>query len=224
MNSKLAAAVVAVMTEVKGIEKKLNVGSGSMSYKGVADKDVKKIIGGALAKNGLCLIPTKIEPTTTVERWETEYKGIKKMKQQVFTEVIAEYTLMHISGESIVVAGYGHGVDSMDKSAGKATTYALKNAMLQLSLAPTGTIDADTTASTDIPVAPVKIAVVKADSEEPKTGELLVLKKGDSNWDGVLGYLKDNKGGDFPALIKNMSVKYKINKTAEKQLEKEFKA
>lgn len=221
---ELAKAVVAVMTEVKGIEKKLNVGVGNSAYKGVADKDVKLIIGQALAKNGLCLIPTKVEPTIQIDRWEVVYGGQPKQKQQVFTEVTTEYTLLHVSGQHITVAGYGHGVDSQDKSAGKATTYALKNAMLQLSLAPTGVIDADVTSSASMPVAPAKKVEPKSDSEPAKAGELIPLKKGDANWAGVISYLKDNKDVEFTTLIKNMSVKYKINKTAEKQLEKEFKA
>ncbi len=141
------------------------------------------------------------------------------MKQQVFTEVTTEYTLLHVSGEHITVSGYGHGVDSQDKSAGKATTYALKNLMLQLSLAPTGTIDLDVTPSSDIPVAPAKKEEVK---EEGETKQLIPLKKNDKNWPGVVAYLKDNKGGDFEELVKKMSVKYKINVTAKKQLQKEF--
>ena len=47
--------------------------------------------------------------------------------------------------------GYGHGVDSQDKSAGKATTYALKYALLYAFLVPTGKIDdADNTHSEEI--------------------------------------------------------------------------
>jgi hypothetical protein len=39
------------------------------------------------------------------------------------------------------LSGYGHGVDSQDKGAGKATTYALKYTLLYLFLVPTGKID-----------------------------------------------------------------------------------
>jgi len=39
------------------------------------------------------------------------------------------------------VAGYGHGIDTQDKGAGKATTYALKYTLLYLFLVPTGKID-----------------------------------------------------------------------------------
>ena len=149
----LAKAVLAVMNEVKGIDKSMNVGSGQMSYKGVPDQEVKKIVGQAMQKNGLVLIPTSIDPKTQINEWdETTQYGVKR-KQSVFTEVITKYTLIHESGESIEVCGYGHGVDSQDKGAGKATTYALKYAMLYIFLIPTGKIDdSDSTHSEEIPV------------------------------------------------------------------------
>jgi hypothetical protein len=51
------------------------------------------------------------------------------------------YLLLHESGESMELQGYGHGVDSQDKGAGKATTYALKYTLLYTFLVPTGKID-----------------------------------------------------------------------------------
>lgn len=150
--SNLAKAVISVMKAVKNIDKNSNVGSGSNSYKGVSDKDVKKVIGEAMAKNGLCLLPIEVEPTTNIHRWEEQQtyqsKTYTKQKQSVFTEVRTKYLLLHESGESQVLEGYGHGNDSMDKSAGKATTYALKYTMLYAFLTPTGHIDdADNTHS-----------------------------------------------------------------------------
>lgn len=151
----ISKAILNVMNEVKGIEKSMTVGSGSASYKGVPDKEVKKIVGESMRKNGLCLIPISIDSNTEISRWyeETTYNGqtTKKQKQSVFTEAKTKYLLLHESGESIEVAGYGHGVDSQDKGAGKATTYALKYAMLYSFLIPTGDIDdADNTHSLDI--------------------------------------------------------------------------
>lgn len=143
--ANIAKAIVAVMQVVKGVEKNTNVGTGSNSYKGVADKDVKIAIGEAMEKHGLSILPIGVEAKTTTDRWEeqTNYNGVPqtKTKQSVFTEVETKYLLLHTSGESIVIAGYGHGVDSQDKAAGKATTYALKNALLYAFMVPTGTID-----------------------------------------------------------------------------------
>lgn len=138
----LSKAIIAVMNDVKGIEKSMTVGEGRMSYKGVPDKEVKKIIGASMAKNGLAMLPIDVEANTKIERWEeADYNGKIKTKQSVFTEVKTKYLLLHTSGESLQISGYGHGVDSQDKGAGKATTYALKYALLYSFLVPTGDID-----------------------------------------------------------------------------------
>jgi hypothetical protein len=142
----LAIAILNVMKDVKGIDKSMTVGTGNSSYKGVPDQEVKKIIGESMAKNGLTILPIGIEPTTKIERWEEEtfYNGKSnglKTKQSVFTEVKTKYLLLHESGESMELQGYGHGVDSQDKGAGKATTYALKYTLLYTFLVPTGKID-----------------------------------------------------------------------------------
>lgn len=155
---QLIKAVLCVMKEVKGIEKNLTVGSGNSSYRGVSDKDVKNIIGEAMAKNGLIILPTHIVANMKVDRWEAEYNGVKQQKQSVFTEACTNYTLMHESGQSMVIAGYGHGVDSQDKSAGKATTYALKNALLYMFLVPTGAIDDTDNSHSDSIAVPNKPA------------------------------------------------------------------
>ena len=158
---EISKAIIKVMSEVEGIEKSLTVGAGRNSYKGVSDKDVRLKIGLAMRNSGLCILPIGIEAKTTVSRWEEEStwngKTQMKTKQSVFTEVESKYMLLHTSGESIEVAGYGHGVDSQDKSAGKATTYALKNALLSIFLVPTGTIDdTDNTHSNDLPIPEAK--------------------------------------------------------------------
>lgn len=158
----LAKAILNVMNDVKGIEKSMTIGSGNMSYKGVPDQQVKKVIGESMFRNGLTILPIEIEPKTKVSRWEETNSYGTKQKQSVFTEVIAKYLLLHESGESQVLSGYGHGVDSQDKGAGKATTYALKYALLYTFLVPTGKIDdADAIHSNDVPLKSVKPASEK---------------------------------------------------------------
>lgn len=148
----LHQAMIKVMQEVKNIDKSLTVGRGNNSYNGVADKDVKQAIGQAMANNGLTCVPIDIKPTVRIDRWEEETNYGPKQKQSVFTEILATYQITHAeSKETIKIMGYGHGQDSMDKSAGKATTYALKNALLYSYLVPTGAIDdTDKTHSNDI--------------------------------------------------------------------------
>lgn len=133
----ISKAIISVMEEVKGIDKSMTVGSGTYAYKGVSDKVVKEVIRPAMIRHGLSIIPTGVEAKTEVNRW---VEG-EKTKQSTFTEVETKYTLLHVSGEMLELAGYGHGVDTQDKGAGKATTYALKYALLYLFLVPTGKID-----------------------------------------------------------------------------------
>ena len=187
----IAKAIIAVMQEVKGIDKTMTVGSGNNSYKGVPDQEVKKIIGDAMAKNGLCILPIGIEPKTEVSRWEEEttYNGQKqvKQKQSVFTEVTTKYLLLHSSGESVELSGYGHGVDSQDKGAGKATTYALKYTLLYTFLVPTGKIDdADTSHSDTIetpkraipePTTAQKVASMQKPAKTLTIDELTVIQE-----------------------------------------------
>jgi hypothetical protein len=197
----LINAVLSVMDEVKGIDKTMNVGTGSSSYKGVSDKEVKKIIGYSMKKNGLVILPIGIEPKTSIERWEESGQYGAKVKQSILTEVVATYLLCHESGESIELKGYGHGVDSQDKSAGKATTYALKYALLYTFLVPTGTIDdADNTHSNDIQI-PTK----------PLLTEDLFLKMSEA--------IKQGKKED---VIKALD-KYTINATFQVRLNKLLK-
>jgi hypothetical protein len=173
----IAKAIIEVMKTVKSIDKGMTVGSGNFSYKGVADKDVKLLIGQAMQDNGLCLIPTSVEQTVQVDRWQEEEYGKTKQKQSVFTEVKTKYLLLHESGESIEMAGYGQGVDSQDKSAGKATTYALKYALLYLFMVPTGNIDdADKSHSNEVQTAPKKESLKPSPTKEQFNGLLTYLK------------------------------------------------
>jgi hypothetical protein len=180
--TNLIEAVLSVMEDCVGLEKSMTVGSGKYAYKGVSDKDVKLKVGSSMRKHGLIILPTKITPVHTIDNWEetTPQYGTKR-KQSVFTEVITEYKLMHKSGESIDVAGYGHGVDPQDKAAGKATTYALKYVLLYSFMVATGYIDdADSTHSDDID-APKKQApkatAPKTEKELEDLFKALVVKQ-----------------------------------------------
>lgn len=161
----LVKALIQVMKDIPGIEKNTTVGTGQNSYQGVSDKDVKESVRKAMISNGLIIVPVDIEDNVRIERWEEEreWNGKKSIqqKQSVFTTVKTTYKLIHESGEELQVVGYGHGVDSQDKGAGKATTYALKYALLYLGLIPTGAIDdADNTHSEEIQTAKVSGRVI----------------------------------------------------------------
>jgi len=206
----LAKAVIKVMQAVKGLEKNSRVGVGNAAYDGTKDKDVKEAFNEALADAGLCILPIEINETTDVNRWEQEdfyngkSKGIKQ-KQSILTKVSTKYLLLHESGESMELAGYGHGIDSQDKSAGKATTYALKNCLLYTFLTPVGKIDdTDTTHSNDIATAPPKKAPAKRLPLSPADSEI---------WEGAVEYLKAGK-----VTIEKIEKKYILSPENREQL------
>jgi len=152
----ITQAIINVMTEVKNIEKKMNVGTGGASYKAVGDSMVRSELKDAMVKNGLAILPIGIEATAKIDRWEEENQYGKKFKQSILTDAHTKYLLLHTSGESIELSGYGQGVDTQDKGAGKATTYALKNVLLDTFLIIKGDeLDTDATHSNDIEVPKV---------------------------------------------------------------------
>jgi hypothetical protein len=176
---QLAKAILLVMKEVKGMEKNSRVGKGQNAYNGTKDQDVKEVFNEALFNNGLCIMPVGLEDSTQLDRWEAEYNGQKSQKQSVFTKVKVTYLLLHESGESQTLVGYGHGVDPQDKGAGKATTYALKNLLLYTFLTPVGKIDdTDTTHSDDVQTPQPKIKPVEGKPRLDDNGYTFLMTKG----------------------------------------------
>jgi hypothetical protein len=108
-------------------------------------------------------------------------------KQSVFTSVKTKYLLLHESGESIEISGYGHGVDSQDKAAGKATTYALKYALLYTFLVPTGKIDDADNENSDNIVTP------RPTTPSPEIKNKIELTPNHKNWSGAVKKLMEGK-------------------------------
>ena len=216
---QLAKAIIGVMNDVKSIEKNMQVGNGSYGYKGVADKDVKQKIGDAMQKHGLAMLPISVEPNVQIERWEES----GKQKQSTFTEVRTKYLLLHTSGQSIEVAGYGHGIDSGDKGAGKATTYALKYALLYLFMVPTGNIDdADGVHSEELSAPRGKVAPVYV---APKPAKVVTLPDvPESKWKEVAAYISENKSLGLTEILKRVGTKYSISSETKTKIENEFKS
>ena len=156
---EIAIAIKSVMEDINWIEKNMTVWTGTASYKWVSDKDVKEKIRESMIKNWLSILPTWIKSNIKVDRWEEEsewnWKTQIKTKQSIFTDVETKYLLLHTSWESIELAWYWHWVDTQDKWAWKATTYALKNTLLNMFLVPTW-VDTDNTHSDDLPTPKAK--------------------------------------------------------------------
>lgn len=165
----IAEAIKSVMDEVNWVAKNMTVWTWNSSYKWVSDKDVKQAIRESMIKHWLSILPTWVSSKIQIDRWEEvdwfskETPKAMKTKQSIFTEVETKYILLHTSWESIELAWYWQWVDTQDKWAGKATTYALKNTLLNMFLIPTW-VDTDDTHSDDLPV-PQKKEYPKSDTE-----------------------------------------------------------
>lgn len=239
----LAKAVIELVKTVGPIAKNMEIGTGKNSYKGVADKDVKEKVGQALAANGLCLLPIEVnanESTFTSKGYNGEDKT------NFFTSVVTKYLLLHESGESVELTGYGHGVDTQDKAAGKATTYALKYLLLYLSMAATGGIDDADGSHLDslpprpvVPPAPVskpdpQRSVKNFESEKPNspvnvpaqakvsTPSKHLLVKGDDKWQRVIEWSNLNRGKGFDFILEKLLVNNEISDSVAAEIKLEL--
>ena len=218
----LTAAVIKVMQAVTGIEKNSTIGQGSYQYQGVSDADVKKAYNHAMAENGLCILPIDIEADVQIDRWQ---EG-NRQKQQVFTEVTTTYLLMHTSGESQQIVGYGHGTDSNDKSAGKATTYAMKYALLYTFMAATGAIDdTDTQHSNDADKPSSEATTTRprrnanGDLENPAKPWLNTVDPQGNTTREWTNILKGIEAGTIKN-VRDVRDHYKVNKATEAEINK----
>jgi hypothetical protein len=178
---QIATAIQKVMTDINWVAKSMTVWTGNNSYKWVSDKDVKEKLRESMITNWLSILPIWVNSKIKIDRWEevdsysNESPKPMKTKQSIFTEVETKYLLLHTSWESIELAGYWQGVDTQDKWAGKATTYALKNTLLNMFLVPTW-VDTDDTHSDDLLIPPKKQETIAPKCEKCWTTKIWSTK------------------------------------------------
>ncbi len=121
----IATAVCKVMAAASHVQK-----TGKNSFHGynyASDADLLRVLQPAMADAGLIMVPTQVAQSD---------KQLDKGKMQ--TDVHVQYTLVHSSGETMTVQAVGRGIDKEDKGPYKAMTGALKYALRQTFLVPTG--------------------------------------------------------------------------------------
>ena len=206
----ISKALIKVQQTVKNLEKNSRVGKGFNAYDGTKMFDVMQAFNSAMSDNGLSILTIDVQDDLRVERWE---EG-GRMRQSVFCSVKTKYLLLHISGESLELCGYGHGTDSQDKASGKALTYALKNTLINTFLTPVGKIeDTDSTHSDDYPVVPTKKATPKK-----KLPSLPVQKYNDVAKFIREGIGKDGVIVDESERWKAIESKYSVSASAKKKI------
>lgn len=121
----------AISIEITNVAKNLNVGVGKSSYKAVGEADVLAAVRPLENKHRVYSYPVdrKIVESGTIEN--TTYNG--EVKKQIFERIEVTYRFVNMDNPSdfIDIKSYGDGIDSQDKSVGKAMTYADKYALLK---------------------------------------------------------------------------------------------
>lgn len=144
----------AVTNELRRVAKNLNVGVGQSSYKAVGEADVLDAVKPLEEKYGIYSYPISRRTINNeiLENESIDYKTKEKViKKQFFMRVETVYRFVNMDKpeEYIETTTYGDGMDSQDKSPGKAMTYADKYALLKGYKIVTGD-DPDQNASEDI--------------------------------------------------------------------------
>lgn len=152
----------AISTELMSVAKNLEVGVGASKYKAVGEADVLRAVKPLEAKYKVYSYPVSrtIIESGTIE--STTYKG--EIKKNLFERIEVIYRFVNIENpaEYVDITSYGDGIDSQDKSVGKAMTYADKYALLKAYKIVTGD-DPDQNASEDLNAATTKSAPLSQD-------------------------------------------------------------
>ena len=133
-----------VMYEAERIPKNGTAPREMGGYKFVQVGDAADYIRKALAEKVITMMPTGVQVVA-------QHEGTTKSGAPIMTvDLITEWTLTDgESGESITIMSYGAGADMGDKYSGKASTSAMKYALLTGFLLSTGALPAST-----VPMSP----------------------------------------------------------------------
>lgn len=124
-----------ITEEIGVVEKGLKVEiNKTKSYKAVSERDVLDAVKPIEAKYGIYSYPSKrevIDKDILVK--ETEYNGTITKTNTLFMRIETTYRFVNIDNpsECIETTVYGDGLDTGDKSPGKAMTYADKYALMK---------------------------------------------------------------------------------------------
>ena len=163
-----------ITSEIKTVNKNLEVGVGKNSYKAVGEADVLSAVKVLEEKYGVYSYPCKREVIDrAILETEKEYNGSVTRGNQIFLRIETTYRFVNTEkpDEFIEITTYGDGIDTQDKAVGKAMTYADKYALLKAYKIITGddpdqehspdTAKYETRATTDRKATPKQVEVLK---------------------------------------------------------------
>lgn len=119
--------LLAITSELSRVAKNLEVGYGANKYKATGEADVLAAIKPLEKEYGIYSYPAKRE---VIETAELETKAGSK---NLFLRIATTYRFVNVENpaEFIEITSFGDGVDSQDKSVGKAMTYSDKYALMK---------------------------------------------------------------------------------------------
>lgn len=157
-NLNIYERLLNISTELQTVAKNLEVTMGANGkYKAVGEADVLRAVKPLELKHRVYSYPFSREIIESGTLESVDYKG--NVKKQLFERIRVVYRFVNIDKpeEFIDITSYGDGIDSGDKSVGKAMTYADKYALLKAYKMVTGD-DPDQDASNDLKDASTKKA------------------------------------------------------------------
>ena len=123
-----------ITSEIKTVNKNLEVGIGKSAYKAVGEADVLAAVKVLEEKYGIYSFPCKREVIDrAILETEKEYNGNVTKSNQIFLRIETTYRFVNIENpdEFIDITTYGDGIDTQDKAVGKAMTYGDKYALMK---------------------------------------------------------------------------------------------
>jgi len=121
----------AISNELSAVAKNLEVGVGQAKYKAVGEADVLAAVKPLENKYRVYSYPFARKVIESGYLESTDRNGV--VRRQVFERIETTYRFVNMdkTDEFIDIVSYGDGVDSQDKSVGKAMTYADKYALMK---------------------------------------------------------------------------------------------
>ena len=203
--------LLAITSEIKTVNKNLEVGVGKSAYKAVGEADVLSAVKVLEEKYKVYSYPCHREVIDrAILETEKEYNGTVTRGNQIFLRIETIYRFVNVEApdEFIEITTYGDGIDTQDKAVGKAMTYADKYALLKAYKIITGD-DADQEHSPDrASYAEKQNTEMKA---TPKQIELLKKTYQGENLDKLLAHNNITKIEDL-SLKKASEIIAKLNK------------
>jgi len=112
------------------VAKNLTVGSGNFGYKAVGEADILNAVKPLEVKYGVYSYPLS-RNIVSQEILETEKNGNTSTKFFMRVETVYRFVNIDEPSEFVDQVSYGDGVDSLDKSPGKAMTYSDKYSLMK---------------------------------------------------------------------------------------------